>query len=99
MLDLTKELLGISIDDTSKDSVLNFHVENAQLAIKTYCNIDQIPESLNNTTVKLAIFYYKNDSQVGVIQSTQGSRSKTLVDGIPQSIKDLLPLPRIKVMG
>jgi len=97
MLELMKELLGIS--DTSKDTTLNFHLDNAQLAIKNYSNIDEIPETLNSTIVKLAIFYYKNDSLVGVIQSTQGSRSKTLVDGIPQSIKDCLPPPRIKVMG
>lgn len=97
MLELMKALLGIS--NTSKDIILNFHLENAQIAIKSYSNIDEIPETLNNTIVKLAIFYYKNDTFVGVIQSTQGSRSKTLVDGIPQSIKDCLPPPRIKVMG
>lgn len=99
MLELMKELLGISVTDTSKDSILNFHLENAQLAIKNYCNIDVIQTYMNSVVVKLAIFYYKNESLIGVIQSTQGSRSKTLVDGIPQSIKDCLPPPRIKVMG
>lgn len=97
MLNLMRDLLGII--DTSKDTILNFHLENAVLAIKNYCNVDAIPESYNNAIVKLAIFYYKNESLIGVTQSTQGSRSKTLVDGIPQSIKDCLPPPRIKVMG
>jgi len=99
MLELMKELLGISIADTSKDTVLNFHLQNAQSAIKSYSNINEIPENLNNVIVKLAIFYYRNVNLVGVTQSTQGSRSKTLVDGIPQSIKDCLPCPRIKVVG
>lgn len=94
MLELMKELLGI--DDPFKDNILNHFLNKSQLAIKTYCNITEITESLNDIVIDLAIFFYQNPQ--GVTQSTQGSRSKTVVDGIPESIKSCLPLPRIKVM-
>ncbi|SHK42221.1 phage head-tail connector protein [Desulforamulus aeronauticus] len=99
MLDLIKELLGIDLLDTSKDNILNHYLNKSQNAIKSYCNIDLIPESLNGLVVDLAIFFYKNRDSQGVIQQSQGSRSKTIVDGIPESIKSCLPLPKIKVVG
>lgn len=99
MLDLMKELLGIVIGDTSKDNILNFYLDKAQLAIKTYCNIDIISEQYNNVVVDLAIFFYQNRSNQGITQQTQGNRSQSIVDGIPKSIVACLPLPKIKVVG
>jgi hypothetical protein len=97
MLELMKELLGIY--DEFKDNILNHYLNKSQIAIKQYCNIDEIPESLNDIIVDLAIFFYKNRNNEGLIQQTQGSRSQTLVDGIPESIKSCLPLPKVKVIG
>ncbi|OCZ52196.1 phage head-tail connector protein [Dehalobacter sp. TeCB1] len=96
MLELMKELLGIDLLDVSKDTALNHYLNKSQIAIKSYCNMTEIPESLDDIVVDLAIFFYQNPQ--GVTQATQGSRSKTIVDGIPESIKSCLPLPRIKVM-
>lgn len=104
MLDLMKDLLGISLEDTSKDTILNHYLSKAQLAIKNYCNIDTIPESLNSVVVDLAIFYYRNKDQEGIKQQTQGSRSQTYSEstsnfGIPESILVCLPLPKVSVVG
>ena len=99
MLYLMKELLGIDLEDISKDNILNHYLNKSQIAIKAYCNIDEIPESLNDIIIDLAIFFYRNRSTEGLKQSTQGSRSQSMVDGIPESIKACLPLPRIKVVG
>ncbi len=96
MLDIMKSILGMELTDVSKDSVLNHYLSKAQLAILNYCSIDTIPESLNSITVDLAIFFYQNPR--GITQSTQGSRSKSIVDGIPESIKACLPCPKLKVM-
>ncbi|MDK2800570.1 MAG: hypothetical protein PWQ70_2189 [Clostridiales bacterium] len=102
MLDLMKQLLGIDLADTNKDTILNFYINKAKNAIKNYLNINMTTDdetTYQNQIVELALFYYKNKNELGKIQSTQGSRSQTLVDGIPQSIKDTLPLPFIKVLG
>ncbi|EHQ90172.1 phage head-tail connector protein [Desulfosporosinus youngiae] len=99
MLELMKELLSIDLLDTSKDSILNHYLNKSQIAIKAYSYIEEIPESLDGIVVDLAIFFYQNKDAQGIIQQTQGSRSKTIIDGIPESIKSCLPLPRIKVVG
>lgn len=97
ILTLIKNLLGIAIEDTSKDTILNFYITKSQNAIKKSCRIDDLT-GLDNQTVELAIYYYQNKDMVGIKQATQGSRSQTLTDGIPQSIKDTLPLPYIKLI-
>jgi len=95
MLELMKELLNYPV--VSED-ILNFYLSKAQTAIKAYSNIDTIPEEYNNSVVDLAVFFYKNRDKVGVTSSTQGARSLSLVDGIPESIKATLPLPALKLM-
>lgn len=99
MLDLMKELLGYSIGDTSKDNILNHFLTKSQNAIKNYCNIDEIPVEYDGTVIDLAIICYKNRSSEGIKQQSQGSRSATFRDGIPESIKNALPLPKVKVIG
>lgn len=96
MIETIKDLLDIDTD--LKDNILNHYLDKSQLAIKQYCNIDEIPETLNPAVVDLAIFFYRNRDKVGVRQATQGSRSQTLVDGIPEVIKACLPLPKLTVM-
>lgn len=95
ILTLIKTLLNIT--DTSQDTVLNFYIVKAQNSIKHYCNIDVIT-GLDNQIAELAIYYYQNKDMLGIKQATQGSRSQTLTDGIPQSIKDSLPMPRIRMV-
>lgn len=98
MLELMIELLNISAEDTSKDNILNHFLSKSQIAIKQYCNIEVIPESLNDIIIDLAIFFYRNRDKEGVRQVSQGSRSQTLVDDIPGSIKTCLPLPKLRLM-
>lgn len=97
MIETIKELLGIT--DNSKDTILNHYLSKSQNAIKTYCNIDIIPEQYNPSIVDLAIFYYKNRNSEGITQQSQGSRSQTLEKGIPESIKASLPIPKVRVIG
>ncbi len=102
MIDLIKELLGISLEDITKDTTLNFYLSKSKNAIRTYLNIDLTVDNetlYQNQIVELAMFYYNNRKEIGKVQQSQGSRSQSLVDGIPQSIKETLPLPKIKVVG
>ncbi|MBZ4664463.1 MAG: DNA-packaging protein [Caloramator sp.] len=97
MLELMKLLLGIT--DNYKDTILNFYIEKSILAVKNYSCLDIIPEEYNNAIVDLAIYFYKNKDKIGITSMTQGSRSQSIVDGIPNSIKAILPKPKIKVVG
>ena len=99
MLTLMKELLDMAPDDTSKDTILNFYLSKSETSIKKYSNIDTIPEEYENSIVELAIYFYKNKDKAGLISLTQGSRSQSMIDGIPESIKACLPIPQIKVVG
>ncbi|WP_010249219.1 phage head-tail connector protein [Acetivibrio cellulolyticus] len=101
MLELLKQLIGITVEDT----VLNFFIDKSKNSIRNYLNIDMTVEqeiTYSNQIVDLALFLYKNKDHNGYKQWTQGGRAATLADstsGIPESIKISLPLPFVKVCG
>ena len=47
---MLKKLTGFSFCD----EVYNFAAEEAQEIVKNYCNIDEIPQGLEHTTIKIA---------------------------------------------
>lgn len=90
-----EQVFGISENWT----VLNFFIDKARDAIKEYCNITEIPVSMNNSLVELGYHYYKNRHNTGVVQQSQGSRSASFNSAdIPDSIKVRLPLPKLRLM-
>lgn len=102
MLELMKNLLGISINDLSKDIALNFYLTKAKQSIITYKNKSYLDEEFellySNPCVELAIYYYKNKDIVGFSSVSQGGRSKSKESTtIPNDIKSSLGLPYIKV--
>ncbi|MDD4564247.1 MAG: phage head-tail connector protein [Eubacteriales bacterium] len=100
MLVIVKMLLGIAVDDTSKDDVLNHFIGLALKMALSYCNITDISSEYNGAVAELAVYLYKNKDSTGYKQKTEGERSVTYIDGaIPEYIKSALPLPKIKVGG
>ena len=104
MLELMKELLGISLVDTSKDTILNFYLTKSKQSIITYKNksyTDVDYESkFSNQSVELAIYYYKNKDTVGLSSVAQGGRSLSKGSTtIPQDIILSLGLPFISTVG
>ncbi|ACQ53978.1 phage head-tail connector protein [Clostridium botulinum] len=73
-LEKLKKLLGISLDDDSKDFLLEFVLEDIEQIVKDYCHIKEIPEALNTTVLKMAIDMYRNEN-LGEEESTLGSIS------------------------
>ncbi|MFD2703811.1 hypothetical protein ACFSVM_25610 [Paenibacillus shunpengii] len=53
-----KGMMGIPLDDTSKDAQLEFSLELTIDIVKTYCNITEIPDGLKLTVVRIAKDYY-----------------------------------------
>lgn len=96
ILGLIKTLLGIAIADTTQDTIINFYISKSQNTIKKYLNYDDLT-GLDNQVTELALYYYQNKDNLGITQMTQGSRSQSMTDGMPQSIKDSLPIPKVRM--
>lgn len=97
-LETMKMLLGITTED--KNDILNFYLTKSSNAIINYLRIVEIPETLVNQQVELAIYYHKNKDNLGITQQSQGSRSVSMTnESIPSSIRSSLPLPNVKAGG
>ncbi|RXM79642.1 hypothetical protein DP144_00050 [Clostridium tetani] len=73
-LEKLKKLLGITLEDNSKDFLLEFALEDVGEIVRNYCHIKEIPEALNNTVLKMAIDMYRNEN-LGGEESSLGSIS------------------------
>lgn len=78
-LEKLKKLLGIPLESLSKDFLLEFTLENVEQIVKDYCNIKEVPESLNNTVLRMAVDLYRSEN-LGEEESSLGSVS-SITDG------------------
>lgn len=109
MLELIKKLSNTQVDD----EVIDFYIANAKQAIKSYLNDNKIDvvALYRNEVVELSCYYInkatlsQDSVENGAIKSISSAvRSVTFMDfdelnkiGIPQSIKDRLPKPKVTV--
>lgn len=109
MLEIIKKLTNTKLDDV----VINFCISNATNAIKNYLNDSNIDinNTYRNEVVELACYYLnKTNMSQGTVENgavksiSSAGRSVTFTDfeelnkiGIPQTIKDRLPKPKITV--
>ncbi|HHX62458.1 MAG TPA: DNA-packaging protein [Epulopiscium sp.] len=96
---LIKELLGIDIEDTSKDGMINHFLGKARSIALAYCNTGELPQQYDGTIVDFAVYLYKNRNAAGIIKKVEGERSIVFEIGIPENIRLALPPPKIKVGG
>lgn len=73
-LEKLKALLGIDIEDTSKDTILEFTIENVTEIILNHCNVEEVPEGLYTTAYRMCIDLYRNEN-LGDESSPLGSIS------------------------
>ncbi len=109
MLELIKKLSNTQADD----EVIDFYIANAKQAIKSYLNDNKIDVATlyRNEVVELSCYYINKATmsqgsvENGAIKSiSSAGRSVTFMDfdelnkiGIPQTIKDRLPKPKVMV--
>jgi hypothetical protein len=101
-LEKLKKLLGISLDDKSKDFLLEFILENVQETVKNYCNITEIPKELETfiQAKVISIFRYENNDYKGLKSISEGdtkldfdienNSADTLTNSINDSDKKIL---------
>lgn len=61
-IETLKNLLGIAVNDVSKDIILHFILDDVQEIILNYCHIDAIPKGLNNTAYRMAMDIYRAEN-------------------------------------
>lgn len=99
IIDIMKDLTDIEVDDVTKDHVLEHYYISAKQGILAYCLVDELPSKYDSVFINYGVYLYINRKYIGVSHSKQGERSITLESGLPKTIKDSLPLPKVKVRG
>lgn len=95
-LNKLKQLLGIDIEDTSKDVPLQFVIDNVTELILNHCNIEELPDGLVNTAYRMCIDLYRNEAvgeestPVGNITSIKTGDTTTGFSNISSDFKDSL---------
>jgi hypothetical protein len=87
-----KDRLGIAIEDSTQDLLLNIILADAQAYFKDYCNRDDIPEGAESVIGRLAVVLYDRNADRYKQGGTEGAYSTTNFgdDDIPNSIKSQL---------
>lgn len=57
-----KSLLGIDVNDETKDALIMFTLEDVYETIQNYCNTPGVAEGLYNTMFRMAIDLYKHEN-------------------------------------
>lgn len=91
------EIFNLLIGDEIATTISTFYLNKARNAIKYYLNDVDIA-SYENQIIDLAVFYYQNRKSVGLVSQSQGSKSQSKIDGIPNEILETLPKTKIKVV-
>lgn len=100
-LELLKDLVGLNIFESDKDTVLTHYLNKAEQSILNYLHytVEEMGVLFDTQIVDLAKCFYENRKATGINQQSQGSRSVSYEKGIPLEIKDALPMPRVRVVG
>lgn len=72
ILEKLKQLLGIH--DDLQDTVLEFIISDVEETIKNYCNLEEVPKGLLQTSYRMAMDLYRNEN-IGHEESALGSAS------------------------
>ncbi len=89
ILDRVKTIIGLEIDDTSKDAVLQVLLEQAANEFLQYTNRDEIPEKAINVIVDMAVVKYNLLGTEGLNSQSYSGMSETYEQYSSQLIKAL----------
>jgi hypothetical protein len=95
-LNTLKDILGIERTDTTKDTILNFALDDATTIITTHCHINEVPTGLFTTFIKMAREIYINENlgseavALGSVSSIQEGNTTTQFRSNAAELKDSL---------
>ncbi len=99
-LEKLKARLGIALNDTSKDILLNQLLEDAESEMLDYTNRTELKQSMLGIQRDLVIVYYNRLGDEGINTRSEGGVSVSYSTDIPDSIKARLnQYRRLKIVG
>lgn len=87
MLETIKMLL--CVEDTSKDAIINFHIQSITQKILNYCNITELPIELETIVIEKVVSSISDKKDVK--SESMGSVSKTYADKQTNILDDVTP--------
>lgn len=94
----TKLLLGLEIDDTGKDSLIELLLEQARDEFLQYTNRDEVPETANNVIIEMAVVKYNLLGTEGLQSQSYSGASEEYANYSPQLIKALNRYRKVKML-
>lgn len=76
-----KLLLGIALNDITKDNLLTMLIDDAIEEVINYCNLKQYNTNLDSIVVKMVTQNYSKISNQGLSSQSYSGVSETYVDG------------------
>lgn len=76
-----KLLLGIALNDITKDNLLTMLIDDAIEEVINYCNLKQYNTNLDSIVVKMVTQNYGKISNQGLSSQSYSDVSETYVDG------------------
>lgn len=93
-----KLLIGIKIDDTSKDALLSILLEQATSELKQYCYRDELPEEANNVIIDMAVVKYNLLGTEGLSSQSYSGMNEAYANYSPQLIKSMNRYRKVKTL-
>ena len=93
-----KLLLGIKIDDTSKDELLSILLEQATSELKQYCYREQLPVEANNVIIDMAVVKYNLLGTEGLSSQSYSGMNEAYANYSPQLIKSMNRYRKVKTL-
>ena len=93
-----KLLIGIKIDDTSKDALLSVLLEQATSELKQYCYRDQLPVEANNVIIDMAVVKYNLLGTEGLSSQSYNGMNEAYANYPPQLIKSMNRYRKVKTL-
>ncbi|KHF40707.1 phage head-tail connector protein [Halalkalibacter okhensis] len=89
-LDHVKTLLEKDILDTTEDVLLNLYIQRATDFVTDYCNLIEIPISLNSVIEEMAVFSYLSKGVENITSEGKGSLNESYITEYPSNIMNRL---------
>lgn len=98
MVEKLKLLIGIKIDDTSKDALLSILLEQATSELKQYCYREQLPVEANNVIIDMAVVKYNLLGTEGLSSQSYSGMNEAYANYPPQLIKSMNRYRKVKTL-
>lgn len=98
MNQLEKLKVRLDIADESQDALLQCILDDVESDMLACTNRTTLLDSMKSLQIKIAIIEYNKQGSEGMASDSQGGKSQSWIDGLPQDIKTcLIGFRRLKV--